>query len=591
MDRRLCASRRRAASLVRGEGRSSLDELLASMGSQRAAAALAERHTPPPSYTPQTASVGEAVWDPSVPTHSPRDLRAADAPSLATELARAHALRRLQAGVEAELLQHVGPAVLRRLEVKSSQTLRNGNGLVDRWLAQRRLAARDGTTPRADPLLPLPHACAAEVPELIEELQRGGASAESAEAAANGMGRVASEALEEFLRRCRKLPPPGSPVLMDRDGCETVEVRCGKVAHSINRPHCLKLLELYRRSTGCEVGMREPKFVAALFTVLTRYEALGGAGMQAALNGGVFEVLKCRFGVTSECFASPFNCRWSSYCSAFPDTDALFGSMGDFFSVFGGPQVIEGSFEANPPFIPAVIGEMGRTMNSALKAADHAGVALSFVVVVPSWSEDKADRFASLANSAYLRRQLVAHHREHHYFEGAQHQRRVGKMRRATCDTAIYILQTASAAQRWSASDDSCHVLLGALSEGRACISSASGGACAPNADDTESSSVQAIARSVNGNVCIGTQVTKKQNVRRRTVQGRPSAAEQQIRKRSVGTRGHGAHILLLRHPLAGMRRRAQLAVWPLLPPQMKLLHYKHRHNHASSSHHNGDGD
>lgn len=64
--------------------------------------------------------------------------------------------------------------------------------------------------------------------------------------------------------------------------------------------------------------------------------------------------------------------------------------MGDFFSVFGGPQVIEGSFEANPPFIPAVIGEMGRTMNSALKAADHAGVALSFVVVVPSWSEDKA---------------------------------------------------------------------------------------------------------------------------------------------------------------------------------------------------------
>lgn len=81
------------------------------------------------------------------------------------------------------------------------------------------------------------------------------------------------------------------------------------MAHSINRPHCLKLLELYRRSTGCKVGMREPKFVAALFTVLTRYEALGGAGMQAALNGGVFEVLKCRFGVTSECFASPFNCR------------------------------------------------------------------------------------------------------------------------------------------------------------------------------------------------------------------------------------------------------------------------------------------
>jgi phosphorylated CTD-interacting factor 1 len=36
-------------------------------------------------------------------------------------------------------------------------------------------------------------------------------------------------------------------------------------------------------------------------------------------------------GVEAEGFASPLNCRWLRYCSAFPDTDAPFGSLGSFF--------------------------------------------------------------------------------------------------------------------------------------------------------------------------------------------------------------------------------------------------------------------
>jgi hypothetical protein len=50
-------------------------------------------------------------------------------------------------------------------------------------------------------------------------------------------------------------------------------------------------------------------------------------------------------GVSVECFASPLNCHLPAFCSAFPDTDAAFGSLGSFFDFFP----TEGSFQVNPP--------------------------------------------------------------------------------------------------------------------------------------------------------------------------------------------------------------------------------------------------
>ena len=57
-----------------------------------------------------------------------------------------------------------------------------------------------------------------------------------------------------------------------------------------------------------------------------RYETLGGSGFQAACNPATFDVLRRRWDVRCELFASPLNCRWASFCSAFADTDAPFGS-------------------------------------------------------------------------------------------------------------------------------------------------------------------------------------------------------------------------------------------------------------------------
>lgn len=49
---------------------------------------------------------------------------------------------------------------------------------------------------------------------------------------------------------------------------------------------------------------------------------------QASLPVTVFECLQRHFGVTFECFASPLNCYFKQFCSAFSDTDTFFGSRG-----------------------------------------------------------------------------------------------------------------------------------------------------------------------------------------------------------------------------------------------------------------------
>ena len=67
-------------------------------------------------------------------------------------------------------------------------------------------------------------------------------------------------------------------------------------------------------------------------------------GHHTALHGAVFDVLRDTLGVEAECFASPLNCRWPSFCSGHADADRPFGSLGSFFRFFP----IEGAFECNP---------------------------------------------------------------------------------------------------------------------------------------------------------------------------------------------------------------------------------------------------
>lgn len=124
-------------------------------------------------------------------------------------------------------------------------------------------------------------------------------------------------------------------------------------------------------------------FHRRLFCMLARYEALSGHGYQAALSEHGFRVLRRLMGVTFECFASPLNCHFGRHCSAFPDTDAPFGSVGSFFDFW--PST--GSFEANPPFVPEVMSAMVEHMEELLAKASGP---LSFTVIIPAWKEVSA---------------------------------------------------------------------------------------------------------------------------------------------------------------------------------------------------------
>jgi hypothetical protein len=95
-------------------------------------------------------------------------------------------------------------------------------------------------------------------------------------------------------------------------------------------------------------------FFNDLYCLLVRYQTLSGHGYQAAVSEHVFDIMKQYLHVSVECFASPLNCNLPLYYSLFPDTDAVFGSLGSFFDMF--PS--EGSFQANPPFIPHVMNKM-----------------------------------------------------------------------------------------------------------------------------------------------------------------------------------------------------------------------------------------
>ena len=174
----------------------------------------------------------------------------------------------------------------------------------------------------------------------------------------------------------------------------------------LNRAHYIKLKELYllHRKNNCIDQATIPKtesdqvidvqiiqkkgatdeetilkeFHTCLYTMLARYNALLGHGMQCALPEDVFDVLHSHVQTNFECFASPLNCRYSSFCSAFPDTDGAFGGKGSFFDFYP----TKGSYEVNPPFIEGIMLASVKHVLDLLTSVES----LSFTFVIPGMS-------------------------------------------------------------------------------------------------------------------------------------------------------------------------------------------------------------
>ncbi|XP_038149112.1 mRNA (2'-O-methyladenosine-N(6)-)-methyltransferase [Cyprinodon tularosa] len=216
----------------------------------------------------------------------------------------------------------------------------------------------------------------------------------------------------------------------------------------INRGHFSKLELLYRYS--CIDDSRFEKFLARVWCLLKRYQAMFGSGvhegtgLQGALPVAVFEALNRHFGVTFECFASPLNCYFKQFCSAFPDIDGFFGSRGPFLSF----SPVSGSFEANPPFCEELMDAMVTHFEELLSQSSEP---LSFVVFIPEWRNPVTPALTRMEASRFRRHQLTIQAYEHEYRSGSQHVCKRDEMYyRAVHGTAVIFLQNDAGFAKWA---------------------------------------------------------------------------------------------------------------------------------------------
>jgi len=270
-------------------------------------------------------------------------------PSLSEETARASALERLRSAFATICQKHgfVDQSLTSSFEKWHFQ-----------WLHQAGIKAiSDGRLAPEEPLLPslAPDDFDQLEKMLIDDLCGKGLKGGSAAAVAREMRAATAVAIDEVQSVLRAVVSAGEGVALVTaavdSGGRVLQVCHGVTVLRLNRTHYDKLRGLYERANS---NVDEEAFCNALFCMLLRYKALLGGGTQAAIGHEVFTGLQERFDVRFEGFASPLNCRYTSFCSAFPDTDEAFGSLGSFFAF----RPKSGSFQLNPPFVDTLIAAM-----------------------------------------------------------------------------------------------------------------------------------------------------------------------------------------------------------------------------------------
>jgi hypothetical protein len=172
-----------------------------------------------------------------------------------------------------------------------------------------------------------------------------------------------------------------------------------------------------------------------------------GTGMHAAAPETVFETLSRELGVTAEVFASPLNAFYSHFCSAFPDTDRYFGSLGSFFDF----ETCTGSFECNPPFCDEVMDACAVWLEHLLS---RSSAPLSFAVMVPHWSDPPTRFIPAMEQSRFTRQRFIIAAYQHRYISGAQHavsSQPQDRYFKAVHETAFFIMQNDAGAAKWPA--------------------------------------------------------------------------------------------------------------------------------------------
>ena len=139
--------------------------------------------------------------------------------------------------------------------------------------------------------------------------------------------------------------------------------------------------------------------VRAAALVAVRYAALLPAGQHWRVPPKHIDFIYDKFGIRNEGFASPFNSSLlgkpnAKFCSLFPDTDEVFGSLGSFFSANLGRG---GGWAVNPPYTEKLLDSAAAKILDFLPQAPKTW----FFYVMPDWTDSAA--YSMITSSRFLR--------------------------------------------------------------------------------------------------------------------------------------------------------------------------------------------
>jgi hypothetical protein len=194
-----------------------------------------------------------------------------------------------------------------------------------------------------------------------------------------------------------------------------------------------RLISLYKGDPEC--------FKFYMFEVGFNYYILDGHSLQWCIPPKVFETLNKRLSVKTELFAAPTNVNLPLYCSLF-HVDQQFGALDNFFNL-DPQQVLEGTFEVNPPFIEKVFIKSSDMIVNFLEKSQYYNKDLMFVYIMPNWLDSKG--YQLLISSPFLIDELIFNENKHFYYQSSN-----DRMVLANFESHILIIGTSVAKLRWS---------------------------------------------------------------------------------------------------------------------------------------------
>lgn len=383
-----------------------------------------------------------------------------------------------------DLLPNIEAEISRNFAVRelSSFLLQAGNDLrmpvFERWLLDSRLEETFDKSSglHSDPILPRRATLQSHASQrLIQELNSNIKDEKKAVHIVSELCRKTNIKSQELmtridLHRRQSSLKKGDRITVEKNVPESTTILYAK--KKWKKPFCFRLNEEHyeklkvrffavHNTAQTKLDGKDERVLRAfhilVISLLIRYNALSGGflnddlrggGMQGAINSEVFSVLQNHFpsSFMMEGFASPLNHYLPSFCSAFPEIEWHFGSMGSFME---SRFTHDTCCELNPPFSPGLMLQMSRLILRELKVANQEGRNLTFVVVVPTASEDTTvsvkhsanDSFQRMVTSPYCKKQIMLSARAHGYIEGAQHLRPT-RYKESNYDTSVIFLQS-----------------------------------------------------------------------------------------------------------------------------------------------------